>query len=85
MSEPSHRLRLPKLQKKNLSESNISHLGAEPVRSEDDRPASSTPSSPRLRPGFFNKVTGLFKGSDKVYLAFVLRDEVANLTGSTLF
>jgi len=93
-SEPSHRGRryLPKIQKKNLLESSPSHLGAELVQSEQERPVFLptialaqfrivltlvSQHSPRhSRPGFFKRVTSLFKRPEAVYMAFVSQDEV---------
>jgi len=44
--EPSHRLRLSKLWKKNCSESNLSHLGPELVPSDQERPVCQSPTPP---------------------------------------
>ena len=89
-SESSHRGHLPKLWKQNdLSES---HLGAELARSEHEPPVrllnphfrivltlvSQYSLAPSLepRPKLFGKVTGFFNRSEKVYMAFVLHDEI---------
>jgi len=45
MSEPSHRVRLPKLWKQNRSEPNPSHPGPELVRSKQEHPVCLSPTA----------------------------------------
>ena len=86
MSEPSHRLRPPKLWKKNPLKSSLSHPGPELDQSEHGRPVClslatltlfrivltglQTPSL-QSPPGFFKKFTRLFKRPEKVYMAMI--------------